>query len=87
MLLTSVVDKICEIMIKKKRMRYLEENDVISNIQVGFRQGKSCVMNLLYFYARVIGVDNRDGLADAVYLDIKKAFEFHTRDSYGSWNT
>ena len=44
--LTSVVNKICEILIKEKWVRYLEYNKVISNWQFGFRQGKSCVTNL-----------------------------------------
>ena len=56
-------------------MRYLKDNGDISNRQFGFRQGKSCVTNLLNFYTRVI--DNRDGWVDAVYLrvDIKKVFD------------
>ena len=76
MSLTSVVSKIAEILIKEKWVRYLEENGIISNRQFGFRQGKSCVMNLLSFYTLVIkGVKNRYGWMDAVYLHIKKAFD------------
>ena len=71
----SVVSKICEILIEEKWERYLEDNRVISNRQFVFRQGKSCVTNLISFYTRVIeGIENRDGWVDAVYLDIKKAF-------------
>ena len=74
--LTSVVGKLCETVIKEKWVKYLEENEIITNKQFGFRQGKSCVTNLLSFYSRVIdGVDKRDGWVDAVYLDIKKAFD------------
>ena len=58
--LTSVVSKICDILIKEKWMRYLEDNKVISNRQFGFRQGKSCVTNLLSFYMQVIeGIEDR----------------------------
>ena len=71
----SVVSKICEVLIEEKWERYLEDNRVISNRQFVFRQGKSCVTNLISFYTRVIeGIENRDGWVDAVYLDIKKAF-------------
>ena len=57
-------------------MRHLEDNIVIFNRQFGFRQGKSCVTNLSSFYTRVIeGIENKDGWVDAVYLDIKKAFD------------
>ena len=57
----SVVSKICEVLIEEKWERYLEDNRVISNRQFVFRQGKSCVTNLISFYTRVIeGIDNRD---------------------------
>ena len=63
---TSVVRKICEIMIKEKWLRYLEENRVVSNGQFEFRQGKACVMNLLSFCTRIIeGVENRDEWVNA----------------------
>ena len=76
MLLTSVVSKICEILNKEKYVRYLEDNGVISNRQFGFRQGKSCVTNLISLYTQVTeGIEDRDVWVDAVYLDIKKAFD------------
>ena len=60
--LTSIVSKICDILIKEKWVRYLEDNKVISNRQFDFRQGKSCVTNLLSFYTQVIeGIEDRDG--------------------------
>ena len=55
----------------------LEDNRVISNRQFGFRQGKSCVTNLISFHTRVIeGIENKDGWVDAVFLDIKKSIRF-----------
>ena len=66
-------------------MRYLEDNGVISNRQFGFRQGKSCVTNLLSFYTWVIeGIENRDGWVDAVYLDNKKAFDTVPHKRHGN---
>ena len=60
--LTSVVGKLCEKVIKEKWVKYLEENEIITAKQFGFRQGKSCVTNLLSFYTRIIDrVDKRDG--------------------------
>ena len=54
----------------------LEDNRVITNRQYGFRQGNSCVTNILSFYTRVIeGIDNREAWVDTVFLDIKKAFD------------
>ena len=74
--LTSVVGKICEIVIKEKWVEYLEKNEIINDCQFGFRQERSCVTNLLSFYTRVIDeVQGRDGWVDTVFLDIKKAFD------------
>ncbi len=74
--LTSVVGKICEIVIKEKWVEYLEKNAIINDCQFGFRQERSCVTNLLSFYTRVIDeVQGRDGWVDTVFLDIKKAFD------------
>ena len=74
--LTSVVCKICEIIIKKRWSQHLERGNAICNSQFGFRQGRSCVSNLLCFYSRAIDViQEKDGWADCVYLDLKKAFD------------
>jgi len=74
--LTSVVAKICERIVKDRWMRNLEETSSLSECQFGFRGGRSCTTNLLSFYTRVIDViQERDGWADCVYLDLKKAFD------------
>ena len=43
--LISVVGKLCEILITEKWVKYLEENEVITSKQFGFRQGRSCMTN------------------------------------------
>ena len=74
--LTSVVAKMCEKIIKYRWVKYLEDNMTITNKQFGFREGRSCVTNLISFYSRVIDViQERDGWVDCVYLDLKKAFD------------
>ena len=74
--LTSIVCKICEEVIKSKWCEFLEDEQILSEKQFGFRKGKSCVSNLLCFYSRVIDIlQERDGWVDCVYLDLKKAFD------------
>lgn len=74
--LTSVMCKLCEGVIKDEWLKYLERMKVITEAQFGFRRGKSCVTNLLCFYSRVIEVvQEREGWADCVYLDLRKAFD------------
>ncbi len=65
----------CEKIINNRWVKYLE-NKIIKNSQFGFREGRSCVRNLISFYSRVIDiVQERDGWADCVYLDLKNAFD------------
>ena len=57
-------------------MKYLEDRNVLTRCQFGFRKGGSCSANLLSFYSRVIDVvQERDGWVDGVYLDLEKAFD------------
>ena len=72
--LISLVAKICENIIRTKWIVHLERNKLITPRQFGFREGTSCVTNLLSFYSRVIDiVQEREGWADCVYLDLKKS--------------
>ncbi len=72
MSLTSAVGKVCERTIKERWMEHLERDKVLVNCQFGFRRGRSCSMNLLSFYSRVVDiVQERDGWVDGVYLDLK----------------
>ena len=74
--LTSVVCKILERIIRKKWVDHLERHELISQKQFGFREGRSCVSNLLSFYTRVSeSIQVRDGWVDSIYLDFKKAFD------------
>ena len=74
--LTSVVCKLLERIIRKQWVEMLEKHKMISNKQFGFREGRSCVTNLLCFYDRVSEIlQERDGWVDCVYLDFKKAFD------------
>ena len=73
--LTSIISKLCEKIIRRRWVKYLEEWGIITAKQFGFREGSSCVTNLLSFYDRVIDImQERDGWVDCVYLDLKKSF-------------
>ena len=74
--LTSTIAKICERIIKSRWVKHLEKNKLLNQSQFGFRQGRSCVTNLICFYSRLIDIiQERDGWADCAYLDLKKAFD------------
>ena len=72
--LTSVICKLCEKIIRKRWVSFLEEKEILSKRQFGFREGLSCVTNLLSFYTRVIDIiQEREGWVDCIYLDLKKS--------------
>ena len=74
--LTSIVSKLCEIVVKNRWVQYLEQENIITEKQFGFRKGRSCITNLLSFYTRIIDkLQERDGWVDAIYLDLRKAFD------------
>ena len=54
----------------------LEKHKMLTGKQFGFRQGISCVSNLLCYYDRVTEImQERDGWVDSIYLDFSKAFD------------
>ena len=74
--LTSVIAKLCETVIKDRWMKYLEEFNVLTEQQFGFREGRSCTSNLISFYTRIADVlQEREGWVDCAYFDLKKAFD------------
>ena len=56
-------------------MKWIDENNVLSDNQHGFRKGKSCVTNLLCFYDYVTKALGKSKNVDVVYLDFQKAFD------------
>ena len=74
--LTSVVCKVLEKLIREEWVDMLEKQEMLTGKQFGFRQGRSCVSNLLCFYDRVTdSVQERYGWVDSIYLDFSKAFD------------
>ena len=74
--LLCILMKVLEGMVRDRWLKFLEDNEILSTKQFGFRKGRSCITNLLSFYSRVIDtVDQKGGWVDCVYLDLKKAFD------------
>jgi len=53
----------------------VEEKKLIRNSQHGFTKGKSCLTNLIAFYAGMPGWEAEGRAMDVVYLDFSKAFD------------
>ena len=74
--LTSVICKMLERLIREEWVDMLEKQNMLTGKQFGFRQGRSCVSNLLCYYDRVTEIiQERDGWVDSIYLDFSKAFD------------
>ena len=73
--LTSHLIKIFERVLRKKIVSYLEDNNIICRNQHGFRNGRSCLTQLLNHIDLILKnfLNNND--TDAIYLDFAKAFD------------
>ena len=75
--LTFVVCKTMEWLVKGRLIAHLEMNNLIGDSQRGFRNKRSCLTSLLYFFAQVIHTyDTENNKAVyLIYLDFQKAFD------------
>ncbi|CAK1584849.1 unnamed protein product [Parnassius mnemosyne] len=73
--ITSLFSKIMESIINCQLMRYLEDHQLISDRQYGFRRGRSAGDLLVYLTHRWAEAVESKGEALAVSLDIAKAFD------------
>ena len=73
--LTSGLSKVFEHVIKPQLQSYLEDNNILSDTQHGFRPMRSCISQLLNHYNTVIEDLEQGRITDVVYLDFAKAFD------------
>ena len=73
--LTSVPCKVLERIIKKRLVEHLENNNLLTNLQHGFRSGRSCLTQLLEYLEELEDALEDGDCVDLVYLDCKKAFD------------
>ena len=73
--LTSHVCKVLESIVRSKIIGHFNENNLMSEAQHGFREGRSCLTNLLEMLeAWTEIIEEGDGI-DVAYLDFRKAFD------------
>ena len=73
--LTCVVGKLFERLIKTAICQHLEDNDLLTSAQHGFRAGRSCTTNLLEFLEKVTSSIDEGIPYDIIYYDFSKAFD------------
>ena len=73
--LTSQVCKVLETVVREKIVRHMKENRLFSNSQHGFREGRSCLTNLLETLEHWTKILDEGDCIDVAYLDFRKAFD------------
>lgn len=73
--MTSADCKVMERLLAKHITDYLEQGNVLSNRQFGFRKGYSTEDQLLKAYSKIAEEVDKGRSVDAVYLDFSKAFD------------
>ena len=78
--LTSNIAKLLEKVVKSQLENYMENKNILSEAQHGFRSKHSCLSQLLKHYNEVIESLEAGQTHDVIYLDFSKAFD--TVDRY-----
>ena len=73
-ILTTVVGKLKENIIRNKLVSSLEENIMINNTQHGYRNKISCLTNLFDFHDDVFNIYDETKAVDVIHLDFQNTF-------------
>ena len=73
--LTSCCCKVAERLLAHHIYEYLQQNNLLSHRQFGFRLGHSAEDQVLLTYGKIIADVDRGFIVDAIYLDYSKAFD------------
>ena len=73
--LTSQNCKVLESIIRDKIVEHLKRNNLLNDAQHGFREGRSCLTNLLETLEQWTEILDEGDCIDVAYLDFRKAFD------------
>lgn len=73
--LTSVISKVIESIIREKIVQHLNDNNLITDKQHGFRSKRSCLTNMLCYLDDLVNAVDEGLSVDVNYLDCEKAFD------------
>jgi hypothetical protein len=67
--------KLFEKVLRKYLIEHMNKNNHFNENQHGFRQGRSCLSQLIEQYDLILSLLDREANVDVVYLDFSKAFD------------
>ena len=73
--LTSVLSKVIESIIRENIVEHLNGNNLITEVQHGFRSNRSCLTNMLCYLDDLVNAVDGGMCVDINYLDCEKAFD------------
>ena len=73
--LLSIFSKIYEKIMANRLSKYIEENELLSKYQYGFRKNHSTVHPLVHFVNTVSSALNKKHHVIAIYCNLRKAFD------------
>ena len=73
--LTPIIAKILERIIKKNIENHVENEQIFSECQHGFRKGRSTSSNLIHFINDLCNIANQSKSISIIYTDLRKAFD------------
>ena len=73
--LTSQICKVLESIIRDRITEHLKRNNLLNDAQHGFREGRSCLTNLLETLEQWTEILDEGDCIDVAYLDFRKAFD------------
>ena len=78
--LTSTVGKVMEKLVTNRLTYHLEKNKLLTNVQTGFRKGKSTIDHIIRLQDAINKYNNNKGYSLAVFIDFQSAYDmvWHT---------
>ena len=73
--MTSIPSELLEELIKDQVISHLKVNNLISSVQHGFTERRSCLTNLLITLEMITKAIDEDCPVDTIYFDFSKAFD------------
>ena len=73
--LTCILCKILESLVRKAIIIHLTDNNLFSNKQFGFMNGRSTTLQLMHYLDKCVESVAQGRVVDVIYFDFQKAFD------------